>query len=182
MVRSGVCQREAVSWVKIFRLWSKGYRVGHNKNQMRIGNVLFSGVLTVCLLLVISPVASQQAPGPAFSPEEMFERLDTDRDGKVTQNEVPEREQGFIERFDHDGDGVVTRDEIVDAVKEAITRQSARDASTQRQRGPRANFERTAPKVGEALPDASGYDAEGKEFKLSRLKGSYSVLVFGCLT
>jgi len=156
--------------------------VGHNKNQMRIGNVLFSGVLTVCLLLVISPVASQQAPGPAFSPEEMFERLDTDRDGKVTQNEVPEREQGFIERFDHDGDGVVTRDEIVDAVKEAITRQSARDASTQRQRGPRANFERTAPKVGEALPDATGYDAEGKEFKLSRLKGSYSVLVFGCLT
>lgn len=156
--------------------------MGHNKNQMKIGNVLFSGVLTVCLLLVISPVASQQAPGPAFSPEEMFERLDTDRDGKVTQNEVPEREQGFIERFDHDGDGVVTRDEIVDAVKEAITRQSARDASTQRQRGPRANFERTAPKVGEALPDATGYDAEGKEFKLSRLKGSYSVLVFGCLT
>lgn len=156
--------------------------MGHNKNQMKIGNVLFSGVLTVCLLLVISPVASQQVPGPAFSPEEMFERLDTDRDGKVTQNEVPEREQGFIERFDHDGDGVVTRDEIVDAVKEAITRQSARDASTQRQRGPRANFERTAPKVGEALPDATGYDAEGKEFKLSRLKGSYSVLVFGCLT
>lgn len=156
--------------------------MGHNKNQMRIGNVLFSGVLTVCLLLVISPVASQQAPGPAFSPEEMFERLDTDRDGKVTQNEVPEREQGFIERFDHDGDGVVTRDEIVDAVKEAITRQSARDASTQRQRGPRANFERTAPKVGEALPDATGYDAKGREFKLSRLKGSYSVLVFGCLT
>jgi hypothetical protein len=112
----------------------------------------------------------------------MFERLDADRDGKVTQNEVPERDQGFIERFDHDGDGVVTRDEIVEAVKEAITRQSARDASTQRQRGPRANFERTAPKVGEALPDASGYDAEGKEFKLSRLKGSYSVLVFGCLT
>ena len=149
---------------------------------MRIHNWLFVGVLAVCLVWVMEPVASQQAPGPAFGPEEMFERLDADRDGKVTQNEVPEREQGFIERFDHDGDGVVTRDEIVDAVKEAITRQSARDASTQRQRGPRANFERTAPKVGEALPDATGYDAEGKEFKLSRLKGSYSVLVFGCLT
>jgi len=149
---------------------------------MRIHNGLFVGVLAVCLVWVMKPLASQQAPGPAFGPEEMFVRLDADRDGKVTQNEVPEREQGFMERFDHDGDGVVTRDEIVDAVKEAITRQSARDASTQRQRGPRANFERTAPKVGEALPDASGYDAEGKEFKLSRLKGSYSVLVFGCLT
>ncbi len=149
---------------------------------MSIPKSLFTGVLAVCLMLVMKPVASQQAPGPAFGPEEMFERLDADRDGKVTQNEVPEREQGFIERFDHDGDGLVTRDEIVDAVKEAITRQSARDASSQRQRGPRANFERTAPKVGEVLPDATGYDAEGKEFKLSRLKGSYSVLVFGCLT
>ncbi len=149
---------------------------------MKIRSSLFVAVLAACLLLVMKPVASQQAPGPAFGPEEMFERLDADRDGKVTRNEVPEREQGFIERFDHDGDGVVTRDEIVDAVKEAITRQSARDASTQRPRGPRANFERTAPKVGEALPDATGYDAEGKEFKLSRLKGSYAVLVFGCLT
>ncbi len=149
---------------------------------MKIRSSLFVAVLAVCLLLVMKPVASQQAPGPAFGPEEMFERLDADRDGKVIQNEVPEREQGFIERFDHDGDGVVTREEIVDAIKEAITRQSARDTSTQRQRGPRANFERTAPKVGEALPDATGYDAEGKEFKLSRLKGSYSVLVFGCLT
>ncbi len=149
---------------------------------MKIRSSLFVAVLAVCLLLVMKPVASQQAPGPAFGPEEMFERLDVDRDGRVTGDEVPDRDQGFIERFDHDGDGVVTRDEIVDAVKEAITRQSARDASTQRPRGPRANFERTAPKVGEALPDATGYDAEGKEFKLSRLKGSYAVLVFGCLT
>jgi len=160
----------------------KGYRVGHNVKQMRIRHGLFRGAWVICLLLVMKPVASQQAPGPAFGPEEMFERLDADRDGTVTPDEVADRDQGFIERFDHDGDGVVTRDEIVEAVKEAITRQSARDASTQRPRGPRANFERTAPKVGEALPDATGYDAEGKEFKLSRLKGSYSVLVFGCLT
>ncbi len=149
---------------------------------MRIHNGLFVGVLAVCLVWVMKPLASQQVPGPAFGPEEMFERLDADRDGRVTRDEVPEREQGFIERFDSDGSGVVTRDEIVHAVKEAITRQSARDASTQRQGGPRANFERTAPKVGEALPDATGYDAKGREFKLSRLKGSYTVLVFGCLT
>ncbi len=112
----------------------------------------------------------------------MFERLDANRDGRVTRDEVTDRDQGFIERFDHDGSGVITPDEIVDAVKEAIIIQAARDANTQRQGGPRANFERTAPKVGEALPDASGYDAEGKEFKLSSLKGNYSVLVFGCLT
>ncbi len=149
---------------------------------MKIRSSLFVAVLAVCLLLVMKPVASQQAPGPAFGPEEMFERLDADRDGKVTRDEVSERDQGFIERFDHDGSGVVTPDEIVDAVKEAITIQAARDANSQRQGGPRANFERTAPKVGEALPEATGYDAEGREFNLSSLKGSYSVLVFGCLS
>jgi len=150
---------------------------------MRLHSSLFVAVLAVCLLLVMKPVASQQAPGPAFGPEEVFERLDINRDGRVTRDEVPDQDQGFIERFDHDGSGVVTPDEIVESVKDAITIQAARDArSTQRQGGPRANFERTAPKVGEALPEASGYDAEGKEFKLSRLKGSYSVLVFGCLT
>jgi len=148
---------------------------------MRINNWWFVGVLAVCLVWVMKPLASQQATGPAFGPEEMFERLDADRNGRVTRDEVPE-EQGFIERFDHDNSGEVTPDEIVHAVKEAITRQSARDASTKRQSGPRANFERTAPKVGEALPDATGYDAEGREFMLSSLKGSYSVLVFGCLT
>ena len=150
---------------------------------MKIRSSLFVAVLAACLLLVMKPVASQQAPGPAFGPEEMFEGLDVNRDGRVTRDEVPDQDQGFIERFDHDGSGVVTPDEIVESVKDAITIQAARDArSTQRQGGPRANFERTAPKVGEALPEASGYDAEGKEFKLSRLKGSYSVLVFGCLT
>jgi len=45
-----------------------------------------------------------------------------------------------------------------------------------------SGFERSAPDVGDPLPDVSGYDADGKEFKLSSLKGHYSVLVFGCLT
>ena len=154
----------------------------HNEKQMKIHSSLSIAVLAVCLLLVMKPAVSQQGPGPAFGPEEVFERLDVNRDGRVTSDEVPVRDQGFIERFDGDGSGVVTPDEIVEAVKDAITVQAARDANSQRQGGPRANFERTAPKVGEALPEASGYDAEGKGFKLSSLKGSYSVLVFGCLT
>jgi cytochrome oxidase Cu insertion factor (SCO1/SenC/PrrC family) len=36
--------------------------------------------------------------------------------------------------------------------------------------------------VGMPFPDKSVYDAEGKPFELSRLRGNYSVLVFGCLT
>ena len=44
-----------------------------------------------------------------------------------------------------------------------------------------SNFAR-GPAVGEKLPDLTVYDANGKPFRLSRLKGSYTVLVFGCLT
>jgi Ca2+-binding EF-hand superfamily protein len=41
---------------------------------------------------------------------------------------------------------------------------------------------RAGLKVGSILPDISIYDADGKGFEMSRLKGTYSVLVFGCLT
>ncbi|MDP6039886.1 MAG: hypothetical protein QGG64_15140 [Candidatus Latescibacteria bacterium] len=36
--------------------------------------------------------------------------------------------------------------------------------------------------VGTALPELTVYDASGETFSLAELKGSYSVLVFGCLT
>lgn len=53
------------------------------------------------------------------------------------------------------------------------------------QRNPRRqlaeNFAR-GPKVGEKLPDIAAYDADGKPFKVSSLKGSHAVIVFGCLT
>lgn len=38
------------------------------------------------------------------------------------------------------------------------------------------------PRVGSQLPDVSAFDAEGRPFALSELRGEYSVLVFGCLT
>jgi Ca2+-binding EF-hand superfamily protein len=41
---------------------------------------------------------------------------------------------------------------------------------------------RAGLKVGSPLPDVAIYDADGKRFEMSRLKGAYSVLVFGCLT
>lgn len=43
-------------------------------------------------------------------------------------------------------------------------------------------FDRTAPQVGDPLPDAAGFDADGKKFNLRSLKGHYTVLTFGCLT
>jgi cytochrome oxidase Cu insertion factor (SCO1/SenC/PrrC family) len=44
-----------------------------------------------------------------------------------------------------------------------------------------SGFDR-GPAVGDQLPDISGYDAAGKPVELAQMKGSYTVLVFGCLT
>ena len=38
------------------------------------------------------------------------------------------------------------------------------------------------PIAGKQLPDVTAYDEFGNEFSTSSLRGSYSVLVFGCLT
>ena len=39
-----------------------------------------------------------------------------------------------------------------------------------------------APGIGDSLPVVKVYLADGTPFSTSQLKGSYSVLVFGCLT
>ncbi len=97
--------------------------------------------------------------GPGARAERMFERFDTNSDGTVTKDELPDGMQQFMERFDRNGDGMVSEDEVS---------------------GPL--FQGSGPALGQPLPDITVYDAEGKEFKLSSLKGDYSVLVFGCLT
>ncbi len=39
------------------------------------------------------------------------------------------------------------------------------------------------PTIGAAVPKRTAYDADGQPFDLAeRLKGQYSVVVFGCLT
>jgi len=42
---------------------------------------------------------------------------DTDGDGKVSADEAPERMQGFFQRLDGDKDGFLTKDEITEASK-----------------------------------------------------------------
>ena len=47
----------------------------------------------------------------------------------------------------------------------------------------RAGFERTAPDIGESLPDLTLYQTDGKEVRLHEvLNGRYTVLILGCLT
>lgn len=48
------------------------------------------------------------------------------------------------------------------------------------QGGPRGNSQQSF--VGNPMPDLSVYDASGNPLNLADLKGSTSVLVFGCLT
>ena len=49
-------------------------------------------------------------------------------------------------------------------------------------RGRDAGFEKSKPAVGDLLPDVSAYDDQGRKFALKSLRGSYSVITFGCLT
>ncbi len=44
------------------------------------------------------------------------------------------------------------------------------------------DFARDKPAVGDDLPDLTVYSPNGKEVKLSSLKGHFTVLTFGCLT
>ncbi len=46
----------------------------------------------------------------------------------------------------------------------------------------RESFEASTPAIGDPMPDLSAYDGDGGKFELGSLKGSYTVLVFGCLT
>jgi hypothetical protein len=44
------------------------------------------------------------------------------------------------------------------------------------------SFEERAPAIGALLPDVAAHDGEGRPLRLSSLKGTHTVLVFGCLT
>jgi len=45
-----------------------------------------------------------------------------------------------------------------------------------------STLERSGLKIGQQMPDVTIYDANGEKFPLSKAKGKYAVLVFGCLT
>jgi len=49
--------------------------------------------------------------GP-FRPEDMFQRMDTNGDGRITSGEMPEPARPFMLRDDANGDGVITKEEF----------------------------------------------------------------------
>jgi Ca2+-binding EF-hand superfamily protein len=54
----------------------------------------------------------RQGGGRRFDPERMFERMDTNGDGKITRDEIPEQAPPMLERLDSNGDGAITREEL----------------------------------------------------------------------
>jgi len=112
--------------------------------------------------------------GGRFDAERMFERFDSNGDGEITQDEIPQRAQRLMQ-LDRNGDGVLTREELSQGPPGGGPggRPGRALGGPSRESG---------ALVGQPLPDIAVYDAQGKVFSLSSLKGDYSVLVFGCLT
>ncbi len=56
------------------------------------------------------------------------------------------------------------------------------DKQPEKKQKSEADFVKEKPAVGDKLPDLTVYSPDGKEVKLSNLRGSHVVLTFGCLT
>lgn len=68
---------------------------------------------TIAVTGAVSPsLAARQKPTPEQRAEWMIKRLDTDKDGKVSLDEVKARTEIAFKSFDADGNGQVTRDEM----------------------------------------------------------------------
>lgn len=83
--------------------------------MMKLNGIALCGACAACLL--ISPVSAQRPGGEGQrggrpGPEAMFERFDANKDGKLTEDELPERAAQMIMKADANGDKAVTLDEI----------------------------------------------------------------------
>ena len=158
-------------------------------------------VLAVSAVLTLPEIVAAQRKADSGG---LFSRLDKNGDGLLAADEMSgERKELFdrlVRRGDKNDDGKLTSEEFLAAVKNrgGVARPDRREGRglnrprpsqtqgappSQRSRSRASSgFGRSAPKIGDSLPEVSAFDAEGKEFNLSSLKGHYTVLVFGCLT
>jgi hypothetical protein len=154
-------------------------------------------LFAVAVLGVSSAVLAQGRAGQIRGrmPNPVARVLDQDGDGEISAEELAAAPQ-MLKKLDENGDGSITRDELGAAFREAMRQGSLPGAAPNRlgqapnagARGSRpgtdgaATLERAGLEVGQTLPELTILDADGQSFPLARLRGRYSVLVFGCLT
>ena len=139
-------------------------------------------------------VFAQPGPGRARPSEPLMSVLDQNGDGELSAAELKDAAK-TLKVLDQNEDGEIVRDEIRAFMMSRFGGQPARrpggggpggDAGSARSGGPGSSgastLERSGLKIGGPAPDVKIYDAEGRDFSLSSLRGSHTVLVFGCLT
>ncbi len=128
-----------------------------------------------------------------FDSGDFFKLLDSNGDGVLTTDDMSKQRQELynhlLQRGDKNKDGKLTIEEFTAAMRNRGGSQLRRPSTNRPQFGGRnsggprgGSFGSSTPNVGDTLPDITVYDSEGKEFNLRRMRGNYSVLVFGCLT
>ena len=156
-----------------------------------------SSLFAVAVLRASSMVVAQ---GPAREvrgrmPNPIARVLDQDGDGEISPEELKSAPKA-LEKLDRDGDGNISREELGAAYRDAMRQGGLPGAAPNRpgqtgsagSRGSRpgtggsSTLERAGLEVGQTLPELTIVDADGQPFPLARLRGRYSVLVFGCLT
>ncbi len=153
--------------------------------------------VAVAVLGVSSAVMAQGRVGQMRGrmPNPVARVLDQDGDGEISADELAAAPQR-LKKLDEDGDGNITRDELAAAFRETMRQGGLPGAAPNRSsppgnagaRGSRpgtggaSTLERAGLEVGQTLPGLTIVDADGQPFPLARLRGRYSVLVFGCLT
>ena len=134
-----------------------------------------------CSVAFAQPPGVSPPPGGRMDPERMLERFDRNGDNKLTKRELPPAmADRLFDRADANNDDQIDLAELQRAFSNR--RRMFGPESSDRQRGPGDVLAKSGLKVGDPLPKVFAYDDKGNEFQLRRLKGHYTVLVFGCLT
>ncbi len=145
----------------------------------------YAGACLILASICLQPAAAQERRGRGGpDPEMILDRFDTNEDGKLTSDEIPEQAGRFLLRLDRDGDGEITREEMSQMRGRGRAMGAGGAAAQSGQAAAMmSGFENSAPTVGALLPDLTLYDDQGEKINLREItKGQYTVLVFGCLT
>ena len=152
--------------------------------------------LMVLPVLAALAVPASAQPGRGRPSEPLMMVLDKNKDGELSPAELKDASK-TLKELDKNKDGEIVRDEIRAFMMSRFGGQRpggqspggqrpTGNAGSSRGGGPGSSgsstLERSGLKVGGPAPDVTVYDAEGKDFSLSSLRGSHAVLVFGCLT